>query len=449
MALPATLVLEVRTTGSDNNGGGFNAARGGTDRSQQDSPYQILTDVIAVLSNTCSSATYTFVAADAGNILNFAGGSRFEIISVSGGVATLDRNHGATADSNLGTTYFGGAVASLGVLGAVAVAGNTIWMKSGTYSISSSTANVSNGRFSNNTGGGSATVFLIEGYQSTRGDRAARPLINVTTSLSGADAISLGGNDSHVVNIEIAAGANAINSQIRCSGQGGLILLCKASGSSGASGAMQLDSNGMIDQCYASVSGAANKALVATSGGVIRRSYASNSTAGSSAVVVGPGCLESSIVLGGVSFTSRGQIVNSTIDGKITLDSNASRGVLIENSIVCNVSSGYAITINALGNSVRLRNVAFYNNTGSGNYDATKVLAANVEGTVALSADPFTNRAGGDYSLNSTAGGGAALKAAGLGSFPGSASVGYPDIGAVQSRGGGILNYPSMNGVGE
>lgn len=59
-------------------------------------------------------------------------------------------------------------------------------------------------------------------------------------------------------------------------------------------------------------------------------------------------------------------------------------------------------------------------------------------GDVTLSTNPFTNAGAGDYSLNSTAGGGAACKGAGFpGVFPGGLSTGHADIGAVQSSGGG------------
>jgi hypothetical protein len=52
---------------------------------------------------------------------------------------------------------------------------------------------------------------------------------------------------------------------------------------------------------------------------------------------------------------------------------------------------------------------------------------------VLLTADPYTNAAGNDFSLNTTAGGGAACRAAGFpGLFPGGLTRGYVDIGAAQ-----------------
>jgi hypothetical protein len=58
------------------------------------------------------------------------------------------------------------------------------------------------------------------------------------------------------------------------------------------------------------------------------------------------------------------------------------------------------------------------------------------EDRITLSADPFTDAAGDDYSLNATAGGGALLTRAGFG-YLGEAC----DVGAVQAQGGGASAY--------
>ncbi len=59
-----------------------------------------------------------------------------------------------------------------------------------------------------------------------------------------------------------------------------------------------------------------------------------------------------------------------------------------------------------------------------------------------LTADPFVNAAAGNFALNTTAGGGALLRAAGFpGVFPGALSTGYLDIGAVQSAGAGAFAF--------
>jgi hypothetical protein len=86
----------------------------------------------------------------------------------------------------------------------------------------------------------------------------------------------------------------------------------------------------------------------------------------------------------------------------------------------------------------------FGGNNTSGNYNATNLT--NVVNFTALSADPFMDVANDDFSLNTAAGGGAAVRAAGLpGVFPKGLTTGYLDGGAVQHAdpaggdGGGML----------
>ena len=101
------------------------------------------------------------------------------------------------------------------------------------------------------------------------------------------------------------------------------------------------------------------------------------------------------------------------------IDSNGGWGVNLQNS------TGVITAVN--------RNNAYRNNTSG----ARSNLSAGT-GDVTLTADPFTNKAGGDYSLNSVAGGGAACRAAGFpGAFPGGTTTGYLDVGAVQHQDAG------------
>jgi hypothetical protein len=86
---------------------------------------------------------------------------------------------------------------------------------------------------------------------------------------------------------------------------------------------------------------------------------------------------------------------------------------------------------------------------GSNSSGNVQTGAGVVTGTVSLSADPCTNAAGGDFSLNNTASAGVACRAAGIpGAFPGGNTTGYLDIGAVQHQdaGGGVFAPINMNG---
>ena len=76
-------------------------------------------------------------------------------------------------------------------------------------------------------------------------------------------------------------------------------------------------------------------------------------------------------------------------------------------------------------------NNAFRNNTTANWHNYTASV-----GDIALSGTPFTS-AGTDFSLNATAGAGAACRAAGIpGTLPGAGTV-YADVGALQHSAGG------------
>jgi hypothetical protein len=90
------------------------------------------------------------------------------------------------------------------------------------------------------------------------------------------------------------------------------------------------------------------------------------------------------------------------------------------------------------GNSLlSARNNAVGSNT-AGNYQNW----ATPEGAITLSADPFVNAAGGDFSLNTTAGGGAALRELGYPSTIGLTSN-YASVGAAepQATGGTLRSF--------
>ena len=94
---------------------------------------------------------------------------------------------------------------------------------------------------------------------------------------------------------------------------------------------------------------------------------------------------------------------------------------------------------------------AYYNNGVNETSGVTPNAAAAVHvglHSVTLTGDPFTNAAGGDFSLDATAGEGAACRAAGFGALLDGVNIGYPDIGALQHQdaGGGGLT-PHMEGA--
>ena len=94
--------------------------------------------------------------------------------------------------------------------------------------------------------------------------------------------------------------------------------------------------------------------------------------------------------------------------------------------------------------------IAGYNAFGNNTSGARNNLPTETS-DVTLTADPFTNAAGGNFALNNTVGGGAACRAAGIpGVFPGGLTTGYIDIGAVQHQdsggGGGLVGRLILEG---
>lgn len=182
MSLQYDTNWEVRTTGNDNNGGGFYDRNPGTsvDYTQQDSAQLSLTDLATDGAGTgLSSVTGGFTESMVGNIIHIVSGTGFtpgwyEIVTYTDEYnVIIDRSAGASASVGVGKV--GGALTSLTDAFLEAVNdSNIIYIKSGTYNLTE-TINVSNA-------GSSANGDIrIEGYKTTRGDEPRgndRPLVN-------------------------------------------------------------------------------------------------------------------------------------------------------------------------------------------------------------------------------------------------------------------------------
>lgn len=190
MAVAATTVWEMRTTGAATNGGGFNASRdavNGVDYSQQDAAQLALTDIVVHNGDNTivHSTTGGFTHAMEGNVIYISGEGYttgwYEITTYTdGNTVTIDRNPlSAAADASGGTGNVGGALyivngTTLGTWHGQIAAGNTIHVKAGTYTLT--TANVDVG-----TAGTSALPIVWYGYNTTRGDAPSgtnRPLFS-------------------------------------------------------------------------------------------------------------------------------------------------------------------------------------------------------------------------------------------------------------------------------
>ena len=183
-AISANCVFEIRTDGAQTNGGGFVAGATGDDFSQQAAaqwPNEAVTSEGAGTTMLTAKADANMV----GNILYVVSGTnatidRYEIKSISAGTSiTTDKNWctGACAD---GVVNIGGAFKIGGSLdddfGDDIVAGNTIYIKAGTYTVGENIMWKA---------GTSVLPIIIEGYNVARGDNPTgtdRPLLDCGAS---------------------------------------------------------------------------------------------------------------------------------------------------------------------------------------------------------------------------------------------------------------------------
>lgn len=453
MALSASTVWEVRTTGNDANGGGFVTGASGTDYSQQDSAQYALTG-IATAGTGAIFLSASAAANMVGNILNVVSGTnftvgRYQVISVSVGVSvTVDRNI-CTGVGASGVLNIGGAIASPALAAAAKSAGNYVWIKAGTYAQTTATQNVANGMVLDNTGGSSSAVYSIwEGYQTTRGDKGTKPLLQASGAISSF--VNLKATSLRVVfdNISVDCASKTSSSAIFTNSKS-LVIRCKAANFLLDGIVAGADSGGLASVEMTEVTGGTGgDGFFAINGGfgtaVSGCTVHDNTTNG-----IGTGasisfCLVYNNAVGIVAdYQQTGSpVVSCTVFGNTSagfdFDYTTAENVTLFNCLSYG-NGGYGYAASA-ARSCRLINCAGGNNS-SGNFVAGRFVETT--GFVALSATPFVASGSGNFALNTTAGGGTACRAAGYpGVMPGALSAGYQDIGAVQhaDSGGGAAS---------
>lgn len=189
MALPTTSVWEVRPggTGSDTNGGGFDSAMAGTDYSRQDAKNSAgnnksTTDAVGVGTTTLTSATASFTSAIVGNIIYITGTGAttgwYEVTAFTNSTTvTLDRSPGTGTGW---TMNIGGALNTVSQAYTNATASNTIWIKAtNTYTVTATLTLT----------GANLLPFQFIGYTTTRGDGGQ---ITWTTSTNSIILLTMG-----------------------------------------------------------------------------------------------------------------------------------------------------------------------------------------------------------------------------------------------------------------
>ena len=435
MAISSAAVWEVRATGSDANGGLF-VAGAGTDYSQQDSPALSLSDVATTGTTTVTSATGGFTAAMVGNGFNVAG-TVYQITAVGSGTSvTVDR---AAASGTGQAGRVGGACGSPGYVWGKVVTGNVVWLRSGMYGVTTTTANVSGGPIASP---GSAVAVSLRGYGTVRGDGGGPPVM--LAALNGVTLMSnpSGSGTLTVENVILDGGGyngNGLFGTFNTVYAVGLIARNMPSGT----GFHSYQAKANFESCLAS--------------SCLTGFDCSNAGNGGATACVTDACGTSFTGLHMTACISRNPTQYHTSWGNVphAIHKCSFYGSATFNGgelmVGCIVSG--ANTVDAYGAWFFKANAVY-----GGTLSPNRAYGGYVqEGTVALSGNPFVSPTAavatvGDawaaFALNSTAGAGALCRG---GLYPGAA-----DLGAVQSKSGGSSGvtareryYRSLAGVTE
>lgn len=456
MAIAAATVWELRTTGSDNSGGGFVAGASGTDFSQQDAAQANGTDlVIDGTTNTLvSSATHNFVAADVGNLIQITAGTGFttgffQIVSVAANKATLDRSAGVLS-STAGTWAMGGALASPGKLASGIVGGNTAWVKSGTYTFTSASTNIAGGCMSIN-----VSPVRIFNYEVTRGDNGAKSTLIADGVITTFTLLTLGSSAGVFLRgIKWDGNSRTASGGINTAGTSGNHLLAECEFRHFTTRGVTFTSRTMICyKCYATAN-----VVLPFDGGQYLYCVSTDNNGGANTShgfrgIAFYACIAARNDLDGFDIQDNSTLVANciAIGNGIQVAGNPAFG----NGFYCRSASIFPLMVNnvAWGNGnhgfesfVVANNLQFQSNASGGNTGTDYGTNITADSTaITLTADPFVNSAGNDFRINNVTGGGASLKAAGQPvTFPLlPLTTSAPDLGATQrsasSGGGGIL----------
>lgn len=368
MALSSSIVWEVRTGGSANNGGGFKTGASGTDFSLQDAAQYALTTATTVFATDPNVILHASAAADmVGNIAHIvsSGGGFtagfYEITSVSVGVSftVTGAANASTSNGILGVINIGGALDKIGTISLIALAGNKIYIKSGSYTLASDTFNSF----------GTATLPIqITGYSSTRsghGDSAfgARNSIGalVTTNMPildyGTGGLIFNAGDAYCI-LENVVITSSINSGIlRAGGAEVTFVNCSVTNISTGNAAKAImleNSRSYMVNCDAFLTattgntGAAAIDLSGSIGGLVYGCRASTKAAGANGVILGN--------YGIINKCTIFSITNAGAAG-ILLGATNQTGFIIDNTIVGYIVgikylSGMTVITCAMGNMI-------------------------------------------------------------------------------------------------
>jgi hypothetical protein len=425
----------------------------GIDYSQQNAAQVTYSDfVIGATNTTGTSAANPLTPALVGNVVNFTAGTGFtvqraEILGVTAaGVATFDRALG-TANSTGGTGYLGGAIAHPSTIAGVAVGGNVafVWANAGAavFTFTSSLTF-------------SQSIFHMIGYDTTRtlaNADANRPIFR-----AGANSLTLFNcNSQHrfanLVFDNPSAFTGLIGLQI---GGNGVIHRCKFT--SYQNWAVQLGGGSMAVDCEFVTCGSSNITVYMNGSSQCIRCIAKGCTSTGQGVffMSATGCSLIDCIshgaVGTAAFSGSGYYQGCVAYGGTTNANahgfvNGGSGIAFYERCVSYGNAGWGFTSSSVIRYNRLSR-CFAGGNAAGNVNPAVVATDQLESVVVLTGDPFTNAAAYDFSLNNTAGAGAACKALSV-TLPGGTTTSRPDAGAAQSTAAAAAGLIVNPGMGE
>lgn len=445
-----TLVWEIRTTGSDTNGGGFNTGASGSDMSLFNQANGAActtagttcysktvdistTDSVATGTTSITSATGNFDAAIVGNVIYLTGGTGsltagWYYVSVRTNATTITVDRTVPAGTGI-TMNIGGALLSPGAAGALmAVAGHTAYIQNvgadgaSVYSITSASTNVAGG-IPLPAGGGA----VFQGYTSSRtlGNTDARPTwqLNVSSATMIPSTITY-------QNIIFDGNSQTSAKYISTTAYQYRIVAKNFNTASTAGG-----------YCYSCLFTANSAVVFAGLTCIDCEAYANTATPFTNTVCVecissfNTGATTHGFAVGVICYHCDG--VSNGQDGINILGTGG--GFIIDSTMESNARYGYD-----LGIGKTLINNSYFGNTTAGIFSSTNL--ETIVGSINTSGGSvFVAPGSNNYALNSTVGQGALLQnTADPANFPRGLTANYRDIGSAQHQagvGGGQTGY--------
>lgn len=363
-----------------------------------------------------------------------------------------------TGNDSTGTGASGAPYATPGKAVGVMAGGDTVYIKSGTYTHTTATTNIAGGPIRPPAGTAAAPTRII-GYNSAIGDLDGDtddtnyPVLATTVGLGLIPITCL--NSFVIFKNLIADAGGFVNKAVTL--QADNIWMRNVVGKRGTTYGFELFAIVRCFRCRAtgntgSTSAGAGFLLAASHCLVFGCRADGNSSAGF--YVTGTrGYIVSCIADGNTGASSDGfrfadadpspVVINCTAynNGRDGIRFDGSTDVSIPMAIN-NVSYGNGAYGLRSGVTTLTDALLDYNAFGSNTSGARSAVPTGAH-DVTLTGNPFTNAGSGDFSLDSVTGEGAACRGAGApAAFLPTASTGYPDIGAVQAQGAAASTAP-------